>query len=316
MRVQIPLTCIPNQAILPPIDSHVIESVNNPDEQYEGQINDPITHNEIVINEPGVDEPQPIALRRSQREKRLAIPNDYMVYLHKSESDLKIENDPMTFSKAMDDVSSNKWLEAMEDELKSVVQNEVWDLVELLEGHQKVGCKWVFKTKRDSHGNLERYKARLVAKGFTQKDGVNYKETFSLVSKKDSFRIIMALVAHYDLELHQMDVKTAFLNGNLNEEVYMDQPMGFIEKGKEHIVCKLKRSIYGLKQASRQWYLKFNDAIVSFGFKENTIDWCIYLKVNGSKFIFLILYVDDILLATNDLSLLYEMKRFLSNNLK
>ena len=110
----------------------------------------------------------------------------------------------------MNDVNSDKWLEAMKDELKSMVQNEVWDLVELPEGHQKVGCKWVFKTKCDSHGNLERYKARLVAKGFTQKDGVNYKETFSPVSKKDSFRIIMALVAHYDLELHQMDVKTTF----------------------------------------------------------------------------------------------------------
>ena len=237
-----------------------------------------------------------------------------MVYLHESESDLGIENDPVTFSQAMNDVNYDKWLEAMKDELKSMVHNEVWDLVELPEGHQKVGCKWVFKTKRDSRGNLERYKARLVAKGFTQKDGVNYKETFSPVSKKDSFRIIMALVAHYDLELHQMDVKTAFLNGNLNEEVYMDQPMGFIEKGKEHMVCKLKRSIYGLKQASRQWYLKFNDTIVSFGFKENTVDRCIYLKVSGSKFIFLILYVDDILLATNDLHLLYETKRFLSNN--
>ena len=88
-----------------------------------------------------------------------------------------------------------------------MLQNEVWDLVELPKGHQKVGCKWVFKTKRDSRGNLERYKAKLVAKGFTQKYGVNYKETFSPVSKKDSFRIIMALVAHYDLELHQMDVK-------------------------------------------------------------------------------------------------------------
>ena len=124
----------------------------------------------------------------------------------------------------------------------------------------------------------------------------------------------MALVAHYDLELHQMDVKTAFLNGDLEEDVYMDQPVGFAEEGKEHMVCKLKRSIYGLKQASRQWYLKFNDTIVSFEFKENTVDRCIYLKVSGSKFIFLILYVDDILLATNDLGLLSETKRFLSNN--
>jgi len=94
----------------------------------------------------------------------------------------------------------------------------------------------------------------------------------------------------------------------------MDQPVGFTKEGKEHMVCKLKRSIYGLKQASRQWYLKFNDIIVSFGFKENNIDRCIYLKVSGSKFIFMILYVDDILLATNDLGLLSETKRFLSNN--
>ena len=192
--------------------------------------------------------------------------------------------------------------------------NEVWDVVELPEGCKRVGCKWVFKTKRNSNGNVERYKARLVAKGFTQKDGVDYKETFSPVSKKDSFRIIMAMVAHYDLELHQMDVKTAFLNGNLDEEVYMDQPEGFSVEGKEHMVCKLKKSIYGLKQAFRQWYLKFNDTITSFGFKENTVDRCIYLKVSGSKIIFLILYVDDILLATNDLGLLFETKNFLSKN--
>ena len=237
-----------------------------------------------------------------------------MVYLQESENDLSIDNDPISFSEAINGDNSDKWLDAMKDELKSMAHNDVWDLVELPEGCKRVGCKWVFKTKRDSQGNIERYKARLVAKGFTQKDGIDYKETFSPVSKKDSFRIIMALVAHYDLELHQMDVKTTFLNGDLEEDVYMDQPVGFAEEGKEHMVCKLKRSIYGLKQASRQWYLKFNDTIVSFGFKENTVDRCIYLKVSGSKFIFLILYVDDILLATNDLGLLSETKRFLSNN--
>ena len=124
----------------------------------------------------------------------------------------------------------------------------------------------------------------------------------------------MALVAHFDLELHQMDVKTAFLNGNLDEEVYMDQPKGFALKGKENLVCKLKRSIYGLKQASRQWYIKFHNTIISFGFKENTVDKCIYLKVSGSKFIILILYVDDILLASSDLGLLHETKKFLTKN--
>ena len=111
-----------------------------------------------------------------------------------------------------------------------------------------------------------------------------------------------------------MDVKTAFLNGSLEEDVYMDQHEGFSIKSKEHLACKLKKSIYGLKQASRQWYLKFNDTITFFGFKENTVDRCIYLKVSRSKFIFLILYVDDILLASNDLGLLHETNKFLSKN--
>ncbi|WKA01022.1 hypothetical protein VitviT2T_019330 [Vitis vinifera] len=135
----------------------------------------------------------------------------------------------------------------MEEELKSMKDNEVWDLVELPKEIETIGCKWIFKTKHDSKGNVERYKARLVAKGYTQKEGIDYKETFSPVSKKDSLKIVMTLVAHFDLELHQMDVKTAFLNGELHEEVYMDQPDGFQDEGKEHMVCKLKKSIYSLK---------------------------------------------------------------------
>ena len=111
-----------------------------------------------------------------------------------------------------------------------------------------------------------------------------------------------------------MDVKTAFLNGDLEEEVYMDQPEGFVITGKENLVCGLKKSIYRLKQASRQWYLKFNDTITSYGFTENTVDRCIYMKVSGSKFIILVLYVDDILLAANDIGLLHDVKWFLSKN--
>ena len=184
----------------------------------------------------------------------------------------------------------------------------------MLNGAKAIGCKWVFKTKRDSLGNIERYKPKLVAKGFTQQEGIDYTETFSPVSKKDSFRVIMALVAHFDLELQQMDVKIAFLNGDLEEEVYMKQPEGFSSSDGEHLVCKLKKSIYGLKQASRQWYLKFHDIISSFGFVENIMDQCIYQKTSGSKICFLVLYVDDILLATNDKGLLYEVKQFLSKN--
>ncbi|RVW97571.1 Retrovirus-related Pol polyprotein from transposon TNT 1-94 [Vitis vinifera] len=174
---------------------------------------------------------------------------------------------------------SELWYNAMKDEMSSMKCNDVWDLVELPNGVKTIGCKWVFKTKKDSLGNIERYKARLVAKGFTQKEGIDYTETFSPVSKKDSLRIILALVAHFDLELQQMDVKTTFLNGELEEEVYMKQPEGFPSSDGEQLVCKLKKSIYGLKQASRQWYLKFHYIISSFGFVENVMDQCIYLKV-------------------------------------
>ncbi|CAD5191704.1 unnamed protein product, partial [Musa acuminata subsp. malaccensis] len=150
-----------------------------------------------------------------------------------SDYDIGIKRDPLSLSQAIESNDSEKWYDAMKEELKSMVQNDVWDLVELPNDCKRVSCKWVFKTKRDSTGNIERYKARLVAKGFSQKEGIDYNETFSPVSKKDSLRIVMALVAHYDLELHQMDVKTTFLNGDLDEEIYMEQPEGFIEKGKE-----------------------------------------------------------------------------------
>ena len=153
-----------------------------------------------------------------------------------------------------------------------------------------------------------------MAKGLTQREGIDYSETFSPVSCKDSFRIIMALVAHYDIELHQMDIKTAFLNGDLYESVYMVQPKGFVMEGKERMGCRLRKSIYELKQTSRQWYLKFDETIMKFGFKENDEDNCIYAKFKSGKFIFLILYVDDILLASSDVGLLLETKKFLSSN--
>jgi hypothetical protein len=127
--------------------------------------------------------------------------------------------------------------------------NKVWDLEEIPNGAKTIGCKWVYKTKCDSNGNIERFKARLMAKGFTQREDIDYNETFSSVSCKDSLRIIMSLVAYYDLELLQMDVKTTFLNGDLLENIYMTQSKGFTIKGKEHMGCHLRKSIYGLKQA-------------------------------------------------------------------
>ena len=147
-------------------------------------------------------------------------------------NDIGKVDDPTSYKEAMMSEHSPEWLDDMKDELKSMSTNDVWDLVEIPDGVKTVGCKWVYKTKHDSKGKVERFKARLVAKGFSQREGIDYNDTFSPVSTKDSFRIVMALVAHYDLELNQMDVKTAFFNGDLQENVYMAQLEGFSWKAR------------------------------------------------------------------------------------
>ena len=156
-----------------------------------------------------------------------------------------MKGDPTSYEEAMRIPDSSKWMEAMEDEMRSMSANHVWDLENIPKGAKTMGCKWVYKIKYDSNGNVEKYKARLVAKGFTQREGIDYNQTFSPVSCKDSFRIIMALVAHFDLELHQINVKTTFLNGDLEENVYMKQPKGFIMEGKEDLGCRLKNPFMG-----------------------------------------------------------------------
>ncbi|KAL6315251.1 hypothetical protein AAG906_000330 [Vitis piasezkii] len=225
----------------------------------------------IQVHEEVTQQPQEpqvqVPLRRSTKERRSTISDDYVVYLQENEFDMGLEDDPIS-------ISQTKW---------------------------------------DSKGNIVSYKARLVAKGFTQREDIDYKETFSPVSSKDSFRIIMTLVAHYDLVLHQMDIKTVFLNGNNDKTIYMVQLENFESNDSKQLLCRFKKSIYGLKQASPQWYRKFDQVITSFGFEENTIDQCIYLKFSGRKFIILVLYVDDILLASSDVGLLHETKQFLSS---
>ena len=144
--------------------------------------------------------------------RRNAIPGDYvMAFLHENEDNNGLmEDDPINFRQAMQTPNAQKWIDAMNEEYKSMQDNQVWDLVPLPEGTKPIGCKWIFKTKRDSKGNVERYKARLVAKGFTQKEGIDFSETFCPVSTKDLFKIIMALFSHYNLELHQLMLRQRF----------------------------------------------------------------------------------------------------------
>jgi hypothetical protein len=163
-------------------------------------------------------------------------------------------------------------------------------------------------------GNVSVYKARLVAKGFRQVQGVDYEETFSPVAMLKSVRIMLAIAAYFDYEIWQMDVKTAFLNGKLTEDVYMIQPEGFVDPANANKVCKLQKSIYGLKQASRSWNIRFDEVVKSFGFIKSDYDSCLYKKFSGSKVNFLILYVDDILLIGNDVEMLQETKESLERS--
>jgi hypothetical protein len=134
----------------------------------------------------------------------------------------------------------------------SIMSNGTWEMVDRPYGRKPVGCKWVFKKKMRPDGTVEKYKARLVAKGYTQKEGEDYFDTYSLVARLMTIRVLLSSAASHGLLVHQMDVKTTFLNGELEEEIYMDQPDGFIAKGQEGKICKLLKSLYGLKQAPKQ----------------------------------------------------------------
>ncbi|KAA0050105.1 gag/pol protein [Cucumis melo var. makuwa] len=164
--------------------------------------------------------------------------------------------DPLSYKQAMNDVDKDQWVKAMDLEMESMYFNSVWELVDLPEGVKPIGCKWIYKKKRDSAGKVQTFKVRLVAKGYTQREGVDYEETFSPVAMLKSIRILLSIATFYDYEIWQMDVKTSFLNGNLEESIFMSQLEGFITQGQEQKVCKLNRSIYGLKQASRSWNIR------------------------------------------------------------
>ena len=167
-----------------------------------------------------------------------------------------------------------QWLDAMEKEMKSLKANDVWDLVELPSDRAVVGSKWVFT---DADGKVELHKARLVAQGFLQKFGLDYDETFCPVVRFESFPALIALAAQNGLMLHQMDVITAFLNGELEEVVFMKQPEGFVVQGQEHLVCRLKKSIYGLKQSPRCWNSTLDRHLQKMGFVPTTSDPCLYV---------------------------------------
>lgn len=218
-----------------------------------------------------------------------------------------ILNEPRTVKEALNSSESSNWMDAMKLEMNSMHKNKVWDLVPLPEERKIVNCKWVYKVKTGPDNMVQCYKARLVAQGFSQKFGVDYDETFSPVVRFESVRTVIALAAQYDLKLHQMDVTSAFLNGNLNEDIYMKQPECFVSRGGEDLVCKLNKSIYGLKQSPRCWNTSINEQLTTMGFIHSSSDPCIYTATEGEYFVVAV-YVDDIILAGKVDSKINEIK--------
>ena len=267
-------------------------------------------------------EEQPEPLRRSQRVSRPPVrygidefTNTANVTSHIAYQAIKIV-EPNTIYDAFNSDHSQEWKKAADLEYCSLMKNQTWSLVKLPKGRNVVGCKWVFRVKCDGNGEVNCFKGRLVAQGFSQSRGVDYEEIYSPVAQLSSIRTLLAFAAEKKLHVHQMDVVSAFLNGDLTEEIYMKQPPGYVQSGKEELVCKLRKSIYGLKQSPRCWNEKLCNHLKSASFKESGADPCVFIQSEQSNMKIIAVYVDDLILIAKTSSEIQQMKEGLSNTFK
>ena len=210
-----------------------------------------------------------------------------------------------------------KWKVAVDEEVRALAKNGTWEIIDLPRGKKPVGCKWIFTVKYKADGNVDRYKARLVAKGFTQSYGIDYQETFSPVAKLNTVRVLLCLAANLDWSLHQLDVKNAFLNGDLEEEVYMDIPAGLETTSNFNKVCRLRKSLYGLKQSPRAWFERFTKVVKGYGFVQCQSDHTLFVKhFPEGKLAIIIVYVDEIILTGNHEEKIDYLKNYCQRNLR
>ena len=248
----------------------------------------------------------PAAVRRSNRSYKGVPPARYEARANL----VKEEPDPRTVTEALSRPDKDDWKKAMNKEIESLPSNGTWEIVPRPREQNIVSCKWVFKTKRNVKGEVERYKARLVARGFSQKYGVDYDEVFAPVVRQATFRTLLTLAGRRDMVVKHFDAKTASLNGKLKERIYMSQPDGYIEKNKKD-VCRLIKGIYGLKQAAKVWHDQLSDYLKGYGFVQSIADPCLYIRVDATNIVYLIIYVDDFLIAAEDIKLIDQVADFL-----
>ncbi|RVW48104.1 Retrovirus-related Pol polyprotein from transposon RE1 [Vitis vinifera] len=270
---------------------------------------------EVLI--PSIDDSTlPIALRKGVRRCTDHPIGNYVTYEGLSPSyrafatSLDDTQVPNTIQEAL---KISEWKKAVQDEIDALEKNGTWTITDLPVGKRPVGCKWIFTIKYKADGSVERFKSRLVARGFTQSYGIDYQETFAPVAKLNTIRILLSLAVNQDWCLQQLDIKNAFLNGDLEEEVYMEIPPGFEESMAKNQVCKLQKSLYGLKQSPRAWFDRFTKAVLKLGYKQGQADHTLFVKKShAGKLAILIVYVDDIILSGNDMGELQNLKKYLS----
>jgi len=258
-----------------------------------------------------------LARDRVRRQIRAPIRfSDYsqFAYALMAAEDMDSSEEPSCYHEAKETKEWEKWNAGMGDEMQSLLKNYTWDIVDHPKNQKIISCRWLYKKKPGIPGvEPERYKARLVARGFTQRKGIDYDEVFAPVVKHVSIRILMSIVVQEDLELEQMDVKTAFLHGDLDQPLYMEQPEGYVADEQKDQVCLLKKSLYGLKQAPRQWNKKFNSFIMDQNFIRSGHDSCVYIKqVSDEEFVYILIYVDDMLIAAKSMTEINKIKEALS----
>ncbi|GLT87811.1 hypothetical protein SLE2022_058710 [Rubroshorea leprosula] len=220
---------------------------------------------------------------------------------------LFVDCDPLTYEEA---VKEEKWQKAMAEEIGSIERNQTWELTNLPKGHKTIGVKWIYKTKLKENGAVDKFKAHLVAKGYKQEFGIDYQEVFAPVARMDTIRLVIALAAQNSWSIYQLDVKSAFFHGNLQEQVFIDQPPGYVKSGFEHKVYRLKKALYGLKQAPRAWYSRIDAYFLKEGFQKYPYEYTLYIKFgDGGKLIIVCLYVDDLIYTGNDFGMLEKFKQ-------
>lgn len=219
--------------------------------------------------------------------------------------------EPATFKQALRSAAKDAWIKAMEAELHGLIENGTWEIVDLPDGRIAIRNKWVYKVKMNENGEVERHKARLVVRGDTQKAGEDYQETFAPVARLESWRYLIALAAHLGWEIHQIDFDQAYLNGELDEEIYMEQPEGF-KVGEAGKVCRLRKALYGLKQAGRQWFLTLKTCLEDIGFEcHDTGDISVFVNRQGEEEQILVVYVDDLTMMGSSLATINRTKEAL-----